>query len=304
MDKHRARRPRNTTPRKATTAGIRDLRPITRTCRGTAARTRSKTFVDPVTTANVDTLRAARSKLGYSPLTCAPRGDNACAPSLPGAFCPPPESEASIKMSRRAASIDLDFSLKGGTTAGVTGGTASGVGAAICEAFAVKAAKAAIVDINAGAAAAEANKIGAGAVSFACDVAEPALGEPGRQEARCLSARFRAASTSSSTARASIFSSAAEELPARLLGRDDQRSISKGPRSSCSQAVGQAMIAAGTRRQDAVDLRVARRGSRRHRPARRLLRVQVRSHQAFPERSRPSGASTASPSIRSRQRWC
>ena len=61
-------------------------------------------------------------------------------------------------MSSATASIDLDFSLKG-KRALVTGG-ASGIGAAICEAFAAKGTSVAIVDINANAAASEANKIG------------------------------------------------------------------------------------------------------------------------------------------------
>jgi len=75
-------------------------------------------------------------------------------------------------MSDAPLSIDLDFSLKG-KRALVTGG-ASGIGAAICHAFAAKGARVAVVDLNASAAEAEAKAIGGGAAAFACDVAEPA----------------------------------------------------------------------------------------------------------------------------------
>ena len=75
-------------------------------------------------------------------------------------------------MSDAPASIDLDFSLKG-KRALVTGG-ASGIGAAICSAFAAKGARVAVVDLNAAAAEAKAKAIGGGAMSFACDVSDPA----------------------------------------------------------------------------------------------------------------------------------
>ncbi len=69
-------------------------------------------------------------------------------------------------------SIDLDFSLRG-KRALVTGG-ASGIGAAICHAFAAKGARVAVVDLNAAVAEAEAKAIGGGATAFHCDVADPA----------------------------------------------------------------------------------------------------------------------------------
>jgi NAD(P)-dependent dehydrogenase (short-subunit alcohol dehydrogenase family) len=65
--------------------------------------------------------------------------------------------------------IDLDFSLKG-KRALVTGG-ASGIGAAICEAYAAKGARIAVVDLNGDAAASKAEALGGGATAFSCDVA-------------------------------------------------------------------------------------------------------------------------------------
>ena len=65
-------------------------------------------------------------------------------------------------MSDAPASIDLDFSLKG-KRALVTGG-ASGIGAAICSAFAAKGARVAVVDLNVAAAEAKAKAIGGGAM--------------------------------------------------------------------------------------------------------------------------------------------
>ena len=125
----------------------------------------------PVTTANVDALLArGRSE----PLKRRARAEKkAYAPSLPGRVClPPKDSEGSIKMSDAPASIDLDFSLKG-KRALVTGG-ASGIGAAICSAFAAKGARVAVVDLNVAAAEAKAKAIGGGATAFACDVSDPA----------------------------------------------------------------------------------------------------------------------------------
>lgn len=75
-------------------------------------------------------------------------------------------------MSEAPASIDLEFSLKG-KRALVTGG-ASGIGAAICAAFAAKGARVAVVDLNVAAAQAKAKAIGGGAISAACDVSDPA----------------------------------------------------------------------------------------------------------------------------------
>jgi D-threitol dehydrogenase (NAD+) len=67
--------------------------------------------------------------------------------------------------------VDLSFSLKDKVTV-VTGG-AAGIGAAITSAFAAKGAHVAILDLNADAAAAQAQKLGQDARAFGCDVADP-----------------------------------------------------------------------------------------------------------------------------------
>jgi NAD(P)-dependent dehydrogenase (short-subunit alcohol dehydrogenase family) len=68
--------------------------------------------------------------------------------------------------------VDLSFNLSGKVTA-VTGG-ASGIGAAIVQAYAAKGCKVAIVDLNLGAAHALAEKLGPGVAAFECDVADEA----------------------------------------------------------------------------------------------------------------------------------
>jgi len=75
-------------------------------------------------------------------------------------------------MSDAHASIDFDFSLKG-KRALVTGGE-SGIGAAICSAFAAKGARVAVVDLKVADAETKAKALGGGAMSFACDVSDPA----------------------------------------------------------------------------------------------------------------------------------
>lgn len=74
-------------------------------------------------------------------------------------------------MASGPASLDFDFPLRG-KTAFVTG-AASGIGAAIAEAFATKGVRVAVVDIDENAARAQAEKIGQGAVPIACNVADP-----------------------------------------------------------------------------------------------------------------------------------
>lgn len=64
----------------------------------------------------------------------------------------------------------LDFSLAG-KTAAVTG-AASGIGAAIAEAFAAKGATVALLDMNLDAASQKAASLGGGAQAFACDVTD------------------------------------------------------------------------------------------------------------------------------------
>jgi len=66
---------------------------------------------------------------------------------------------------------DLAFGLRG-KVALVTGG-ASGIGAAIADAYALKEARVAVVDINGAAAEEKAREIGAGNAGFHCDVSDP-----------------------------------------------------------------------------------------------------------------------------------
>ncbi|GBQ13807.1 SDR family oxidoreductase [Swaminathania salitolerans] len=76
-----------------------------------------------------------------------------------------------MEMKFSAADVDLDFGL-GGKVALVTGG-ASGIGAAIAEAYVRKGARVAVVDVNHDNAAAKASALGEAARPFACDVSNP-----------------------------------------------------------------------------------------------------------------------------------
>lgn len=69
------------------------------------------------------------------------------------------------------ASVDLTFSLEG-RRALVTGG-ASGIGAAICAAYAARGARVAVVDLDGAAAERAATGLGDGSVGIACDVSDP-----------------------------------------------------------------------------------------------------------------------------------
>ena len=133
--------------------------------------------------------------------------------------------------------IDMDFSLKG-KRALVTGG-ASGIGAAVCAAFAAKGARVAVADLNIDAAQAEASALGNGAISLACDVADPtsvnkavegALGAFGGLDILVNSAGV-------------VFLAPAEDLP--LDYWDKTIAINLKGTFLMSQAVGKAMIAAG-----------------------------------------------------------
>jgi len=74
-------------------------------------------------------------------------------------------------MTATAPVLDLTFNL-GAKVALITGG-ASGIGAAIAEAYASKGANVAVIDVNAAAAQQHADKIGNNAAAFTCDVADP-----------------------------------------------------------------------------------------------------------------------------------
>jgi len=74
-------------------------------------------------------------------------------------------------MTDAAPQIDLNFPLAG-KVALVTGG-ASGIGAAVAEAFAAKGARVAVLDINKDAAGAHAARLGGDAKPFACNVTDP-----------------------------------------------------------------------------------------------------------------------------------
>ena len=133
--------------------------------------------------------------------------------------------------------IDMDFSLKG-KRALVTGG-ASGIGAAVCAAFAAKGARVAVADLNIDAAQAQANALGNGAISLACDVADPTsvnkavegvLGVFGGLDILVNSAGV-------------VFLAPAEDLP--LDYWDKTIAINLKGTFLMSQAVGKAMIAAG-----------------------------------------------------------
>ena len=136
-----------------------------------------------------------------------------------------------------APRIDMDFSLKG-KRALVTGG-ASGIGAAICAAFAAKGARVAVADLNIDAAQAGASALVNGAISLACDVSDPtsvnkavegALGAFGGLDILVNSAGV-------------VFLAPAEDLP--LDYWDKTIAINLKGTFLMSQAVGKAMIAAG-----------------------------------------------------------
>ena len=137
------------------------------------------------------------------------------------------------------ASIDLGFSLKG-KRALVTGG-ASGIGAAICDAFAAKGALVAVVDLNADAAHAKANELGNGAISLACDVADPASVNNAASGALRAFGGLDILVNSAGV----VFLAPADELP--LDYWDKTIAVNLKGTFLMSQAVGKAMIAAGRR---------------------------------------------------------
>ena len=140
-------------------------------------------------------------------------------------------------MTDASPAIDLNFSLEG-KRAFVTGG-ASGIGAAICEAFAAKGARTAVVDLNAGAAQAKAREIGNGALAIACDVADPASVKAAVDGALQALGGLDILVNSAGV----VFLAPAEELP--LDSWDKTIAINLKGTFLVSQAVGRAMIAAG-----------------------------------------------------------
>jgi NAD(P)-dependent dehydrogenase (short-subunit alcohol dehydrogenase family) len=141
------------------------------------------------------------------------------------------------EMSDVSPSIDLDFSLKG-KRALVTGG-ASGIGAAISEALAVKGARVVVVDLNGDAAQAKAKTLAHGASALACDVADPASVKHVVDGALAALGGLDILVNSAGV----VFLAPAEELP--LDYWDKTIAINLKGTFLMSQAVGKAMIAAG-----------------------------------------------------------
>lgn len=75
-------------------------------------------------------------------------------------------------MSDQSPQIDLNFPLN--DKVALVTGAASGIGAAVAEAFTAKGAKVAVLDINADQARAKAEALGDNAKSFICDISDPA----------------------------------------------------------------------------------------------------------------------------------
>jgi NAD(P)-dependent dehydrogenase (short-subunit alcohol dehydrogenase family) len=140
-------------------------------------------------------------------------------------------------MPNPSAPIDLGFSLNG-KRAVVTGG-ASGIGAAICDAFAAKGARVAVVDLNASAAQAKAKTLGALATSLACDVSDPASVQWAVADALAALGGIDILVNSAGVA----LLAPAEELS--LEHWDKTIDINLKGVFLMSQAVGKAMIAAG-----------------------------------------------------------
>jgi NAD(P)-dependent dehydrogenase (short-subunit alcohol dehydrogenase family) len=133
--------------------------------------------------------------------------------------------------------IDMDFSLKG-KRALVTGG-ASGIGAAVCNAFAAKGARVAVADLNIDAAQVQASALGNGAISLACDVADPISVNKAVEGALAAFGGLDILVNSAGV----VFLAPAEDLP--LDYWDKTIAINLKGAFLMSQAVGKAMIAAG-----------------------------------------------------------
>lgn len=140
-------------------------------------------------------------------------------------------------MTDTAPQIDLNFPLTG-KVALVTGG-ASGIGAAITAAFALKGAKVAVLDINQDAAAAQAAHLGGGAKPFVCNVADPASVQAAVADVVAAFGGIDIAVNSAGVA----FLAPAEDLS--LDHWDKTIDINLKGTFLVTQAVGRVMIAAG-----------------------------------------------------------
>lgn len=140
-------------------------------------------------------------------------------------------------MTDKAPAIDLNFPLTG-KVALVTGG-ASGIGAAISEAFIAKGAKVAVLDINADVAKAKADALGANARPFVCDVSNPESVNAAVNGAIEAFGNIDIAVNSAGV----VFLAPAEDLS--LDHWDKTININLKGSFLVTQAVGKAMIAAG-----------------------------------------------------------
>lgn len=140
-------------------------------------------------------------------------------------------------MSDQSPPIDLNFPLTG-KVALVTG-AASGIGAAVVEAFISKGAKVAVLDINAEQARAKADALGDQAKPFFCDVSDPASVKTAVANAIETFGKIDIAVNSAGV----VFLAPAEELSLS----DWDRTIAINLKGSflVTQEVGRAMIAAG-----------------------------------------------------------
>lgn len=133
--------------------------------------------------------------------------------------------------------VDLDFSLKG-KVALVTGG-ASGIGAAIAEAFAAKGARVAVADLNESGAQATAAALPTDSTGFRCDVSDP----------RSVGATVDAVAETFGQLDILVNSAGIARLaPAEELSQkfwDDTIAINLTGTFQMSQAVGKQMLAAG-----------------------------------------------------------
>lgn len=133
--------------------------------------------------------------------------------------------------------IDFNFSL-GGRRALVTGG-ASGIGAAICSAFAAKGARVAVVDLDAAAAEVKAKAMGGGAIWAACDVSH----DNSVQAALNVVLKEFGGIDIVVNSAGVVFLAPADELP--LDSWDRTIAVSLTGTFLMSQAAGRAMIEAG-----------------------------------------------------------